>query len=75
MIASSRAKDKLERKLVLHSSEEPYNKTGNLPGKKCDQIAVHSLRKTYFQKRSLLFAGHFDLAWESNLELIHHFAV
>lgn len=74
-IASSRAKDKLERKLMLHSSEEPYNKTGNSPGKKCDQIVVHSLRKTYFQKFNLLFAGPFDLAWESNLELIYRFVI
>lgn len=77
-IASSRAKDKLERKLVLHSSEEPYNKTGNLPVKKMWPVVVHSLqkiRKTYFQKFNLLFAGHFDLAWESDLELIHHFAI
>jgi len=34
-----------------------------------------SLRKSYFQKFNLPFAGHFDLAWESNLELIHRFAI
>lgn len=70
-IASSRAKDKLEMKLMLHFTEEPYSKTGNLPGKKCDQIIVYFLRETYFQKFSHLFAGHFD----TNVAFILHFAI
>lgn len=74
-IASSKAEDQLERKLVIQSCEEPYNKTSNLPGTKCDQIVIYSLRKTYFQKFNLLFAGLFHLAWESNLDWIHYFAI
>lgn len=48
---------------------------GNLPGKKVWPDSSAYPEETYFQKFNLLFAGRFALAWESNLELIHHFAV
>jgi len=56
-IVSSRAKDKLEGKLMLHSSEEPYNKAGNLPGKKCGQVVVHPWGNLIFKSSIYLLQG------------------